>query len=37
VNDLMHRFGMMRKIMKNMGNFKKMMARAQRAGVRPSR
>lgn len=34
VNDLMQRFGMMRKVMKNMGNFKKMMARAQRAGVR---
>lgn len=34
VNDLIHRFGMMRKVMKNMGNFKKMMARAQRAGVR---
>jgi signal recognition particle subunit SRP54 len=34
VNDLIHRFGMMKKVMKNMGNFKKMMARTQRAGVR---
>lgn len=34
VNDLMQRFGMMRKVMKNMGQFKKMMARSHRAGVK---
>lgn len=30
VNDLVQRFGMMRKMMKNMGQFKKMMTKAQR-------
>ena len=34
VNDLIHRFGMMRKVMKNMGQFKKMIARSQKAGTR---
>ena len=33
VNDLMQRFGQMRKMMKNMGAMKKMMARAQRPGL----
>jgi signal recognition particle subunit SRP54 len=35
VNDLIHRFGMMRKVMKNMGQFKKMMSRSQKSGMRP--
>jgi signal recognition particle subunit SRP54 len=34
VNDLVHRFGMMRKMMKNMGQFKKLMKRSQRGGFR---
>ena len=33
VNDLLQRFGQMRKMMKNMGQMKKMMARAQRTGI----
>ena len=35
VNDLLQRFGQMRKMMKNMGQMKKMMSRAQRGGLRP--
>ena len=34
VNDLVNRFGMMRKMMKNMGQFKKMLSRGQRSGAR---
>jgi signal recognition particle subunit SRP54 len=34
VNELVHRFGMMRKMMKNMGQFKKLMMRSQRGGSR---
>jgi signal recognition particle subunit SRP54 len=34
VNDLLQRFGQMRKMMKNMGKMKKMMARAQGANMR---
>ena len=34
VNELVHRFGMMRKMMKNMGQFKKLMKRSQRGGFR---
>ena len=35
VNELLNRFGQMKKMMKNMGQMKKMMARAQRPGLRP--
>jgi signal recognition particle subunit SRP54 len=34
VNDLVNRFGMMRKMMKNMGQFKKMLTRGQRGAGR---
>jgi signal recognition particle subunit SRP54 len=34
VNELLQRFGQMRKMMKNMGNIKKMMARSHGAGAR---
>jgi signal recognition particle subunit SRP54 len=34
VNDLVHRFGAMRKMMKNMGQFKKMFAKGQRPRLR---
>jgi signal recognition particle subunit SRP54 len=34
VNDLVNRFGMMRKMMKNMGQFKKMLSRGQKSGIR---
>jgi signal recognition particle subunit SRP54 len=34
VNDLVHRFGAMRKMMKNMGQFKKMFAKGQRPKLR---
>jgi signal recognition particle subunit SRP54 len=35
VNELLNRFGQMKKMMKNMGQMKKMMTRAQRPGLRP--
>jgi len=34
VNDLVQRFGMMRKMMKNMGQFKKLLGKSQRHGLR---
>lgn len=37
VNELLQRFNQMRKMMKNMGNLKKMMARSHGAGVRQPR
>ncbi|MHA3773537.1 signal recognition particle protein [Verrucomicrobiota bacterium sgz303538] len=37
VNELLQRFAQMRKMMKNMGNIKKMMARSHGAGVRQPR
>lgn len=37
VNELLQRFAQMRKMMKNMGNMKKMMARSHGAGVRQPR